>query len=100
LHMTMQLREEIAEQHRALGQIKQMAAKYGFDISRPAETAQEAIQWTYFGYLAAVKSQNGAAMSLGRTSTFLDVYIERDIAAGKITEDQAQEMIDHFVMKL
>lgn len=79
LQMTMQLREEIAEQHRALGQMKQMAAKYGYDISRPAETAQEAIQWTYFGYLAAVKSQNGAAMSLGRTSTFLDVYIERDM---------------------
>ncbi|EGQ7758722.1 formate C-acetyltransferase [Vibrio vulnificus] len=100
LQMTMQLREEIAEQHRALGQMKVMAAKYGYDISRPAETAQEAIQWTYFGYLAAVKSQNGAAMSLGRTSTFLDVYIERDIAAGKITEVEAQEMIDHFVMKL
>ncbi|EGQ7642575.1 formate C-acetyltransferase [Vibrio cholerae] len=100
LQMTMQLREEIAEQHRALGQMKQMAAKYGYDISRPAETAQEAIQWTYFGYLAAVKSQNGAAMSLGRTSTFLDVYIERDMKAGKITEEEAQEMIDHFVMKL
>ncbi|MCV5735355.1 bifunctional pyruvate/2-ketobutyrate formate lyase, partial [Escherichia coli] len=100
LQMTMQLREEIAEQHRALGQMKVMAAKYGCDISRPAETAQEAIQWTYFGYLAAVKSQNGAAMSLGRTSTFLDVFIERDIAAGKLTEEQAQEMIDHFVMKL
>ncbi|KLV05309.1 MULTISPECIES: formate C-acetyltransferase [Photobacterium] len=100
LQMTMQLREEIAEQHRALGQMKTMAAKYGCDISRPAETAQEAIQWTYFGYLAAVKSQNGAAMSLGRTSTFLDVYIQRDIEAGKINEEQAQEMIDHFVMKL
>ncbi|MGR5235385.1 formate C-acetyltransferase [Vibrio alfacsensis] len=100
LTATMQLREEIAEQHRALGQIKVMAAKYGFDISEPAQTAQEAIQWTYFGYLAAVKSQNGAAMSLGRTSTFLDIFIERDIAAGKITEVQAQEMIDHFVMKL
>ncbi|GHY55911.1 formate acetyltransferase [Vibrio cholerae] len=100
LQMTMQLREEIAEQHRALGQMKQMAAKYGYDISRPAETAQEAIQWTYFGYLAAVKSQNGAAMSLGRTSTFLDVYIERDMKAGKLTEVEAQEMIDHFVMKL
>ncbi|CAE6899775.1 COG1882 Pyruvate-formate lyase [Vibrio sp. B1REV9] len=100
LTATMQLREEIAEQHRALGQIKQMAAKYGYDISEPATTAQEAIQWTYFGYLAAVKSQNGAAMSLGRTSTFLDIFIERDIAAGKITEVQAQEMIDHFVMKL
>ncbi|PSW04077.1 formate C-acetyltransferase [Photobacterium lipolyticum] len=100
LQMTMQLREEIAEQHRALGQIKTMAAKYGCDISGPATTAQEAIQWTYFGYLAAVKSQNGAAMSLGRTSTFLDIYLERDIAAGTITEVQAQEMIDHFVMKL
>ncbi|AMG04835.1 formate C-acetyltransferase [Vibrio mimicus] len=100
LQMTMQLREEIAEQHRALGQMKEMAAKYGYDISRPAETAQEAIQWTYFGYLAAVKSQNGAAMSLGRTSTFLDVYIERDMKTGKITEEEAQEMIDHFVMKL
>ncbi|MCX2759453.1 formate C-acetyltransferase [Vibrio sp. Sgm 22] len=100
LSATMQLREEISEQHRALGQIKQMAATYGFDISEPAQSAQEAIQWTYFGYLAAVKSQNGAAMSLGRTSTFLDIYLERDIAAGKITEDQAQEMIDHFVMKL
>ncbi|NOH61786.1 formate C-acetyltransferase [Vibrio sp. RE88] len=100
LQMTMQLREEIAEQHRALGQMKVMAEKYGCDISRPAETAQEAIQWTYFGYLAAVKSQNGAAMSLGRTSTFLDIFIERDIAAGRITEEQAQEMIDHFVMKL
>ncbi|MGF1687187.1 formate C-acetyltransferase [Photobacterium japonica] len=100
LQMTMQLREEIQEQYRALGQIKVMAKKYGADISGPATTAQEAIQWTYFGYLAAVKSQNGAAMSLGRTSTFLDVYIERDIAAGKITEVEAQEMIDHFVMKL
>jgi len=100
LQMTMQLREEIQEQHRALGQMKEMAASYGFDISRPATNAQEAIQWTYFGYLAAVKSQNGAAMSLGRTSTFLDIYVERDIAAGIITEEQAQEMIDHFVMKL
>ncbi|CAH0533956.1 Formate acetyltransferase 1 [Vibrio stylophorae] len=100
LQMTMQLREEICEQHRALGQIKQMAAKYGCDISNPATNAQEAIQWTYFGYLAAVKSQNGAAMSLGRTSTFLDIFVERDIANGVITEAQAQEMIDHFVMKL
>ncbi|MDD9155423.1 formate C-acetyltransferase [Aliivibrio sp. S4TY2] len=100
LTATMQLREEIAEQHRALGQIKVMAAKYGCDISEPATTAQEAIQWTYFGYLAAVKSQNGAAMSLGRTSTFLDIYIQRDIDAGLLTEEQAQEMIDHFVMKL
>ncbi|MEI8596299.1 formate C-acetyltransferase [Photobacterium sp. Hal280] len=100
LQMTMQLREEIADQHHALAQMKEMAAKYGYDISRPAETAQEAIQWTYFGYLAAVKSQNGAAMSLGRTSTFLDIYMERDLAAGTISEEQAQEMIDHFVMKL
>ncbi|WP_070963011.1 formate C-acetyltransferase [Vibrio sonorensis] len=100
LQLTMQLREELQEQHRALGQLKEMAASYGFDISAPATTAQEAIQWTYFGYLAAVKSQNGAAMSLGRTSTFLDIYVERDIAAGLITEEQAQEMIDHFVMKL
>lgn len=100
LEATIRLREEIAEQHRALDQIKQMAAKYGCDISGPATTAQEAVQWTYFGYLAAVKSQNGAAMSFGRTSTFLDVYIERDLKAGKITEEQAQELIDHLVMKL
>ncbi|WP_461185568.1 pyruvate formate lyase family protein, partial [Trueperella pyogenes] len=79
LEATIRLREEIAEQHRALGQIKEMAAKYGCDISGPATNAQEAIQWTYFGYLAAVKSQNGAAMSFGRVSTFLDAYIERDI---------------------
>ncbi|WP_133407430.1 formate C-acetyltransferase [Parashewanella tropica] len=96
----MNLREEIAEQHRALGQMKEMAAKYGCDISRPAVTAKEAIQWTYFGYLAAVKSQNGAAMSLGRTSSFLDIYIERDLKNGVITEQEAQEMIDHMVMKL
>ncbi|MGF1770219.1 formate C-acetyltransferase [Enterovibrio makurazakiensis] len=100
LQLTMQQREEIQEQYRALIQIKEMAQKYGADISGPATTAQEAVQWLYFGYLAAVKSQNGAAMSLGRTSTFLDVYIERDIAEGKITEVEAQEMIDHFVMKL
>lgn len=100
LDRAIQLREEISEQHRALGQMKEMAAKYGCDISGPATNAQEAIQGTYFGYLAAVKSQNGAAMSLGRVSTFLDIYIERDIAAGLITEEQAQEMIDHFVMKL
>ncbi|MCL1077897.1 formate C-acetyltransferase [Parashewanella spongiae] len=100
LSNTMQLREEISEQHRALGQMKKMAEKYGFDISRPAKNAQEAIQWTYFGYLAAVKSQNGAAMSLGRTASFLDIYIERDIKNGLITEFQAQEMVDHFVMKL
>lgn len=100
LEATIQLREGIAEQHRALGQMKEMAQKYGFDISGPATNAQEAIQWTYFGYLAAVKSQNGAAMSLGRTSTFLDIYIERDLKAGLITETDAQEMIDHFIMKL
>ncbi|MGG4677917.1 formate C-acetyltransferase [Providencia huashanensis] len=100
LQMTIQLREEIAEQHRALGQMKDMAAKYGYDISAPATNAQEAVQWTYFGYLAAVKSQNGAAMSFGRVSTFLDVYIQRDIEAGKLTEQQAQELIDHLVMKL
>lgn len=93
---TIRLREEIAEQHRALGQIKEMAAKYGCDISGPATNAQEAIQWTYFGYTAAVKSQNGAAMSFGRVSTFTDAYIERDIKAGKITEQDAQEMIDHW----
>ncbi|MGX9463096.1 formate C-acetyltransferase [Shewanella sp. A14] len=100
LSSVIQLREEIAEQHRALGQMKTMAAKYGCDISVPAKNAKEAIQWTYFGYLAAVKSQNGAAMSLGRTSTFLDVFIERDLKSGLITEEQAQEMVDHFVMKL
>ncbi|MGV6988789.1 formate C-acetyltransferase [Testudinibacter sp. P80/BLE/0925] len=100
LQMTIQLREEIAEQHRALGQIKQMAASYGYDISGPATNAQEAVQWTYFAYLAAVKSQNGAAMSFGRVSSFLDIYIERDLQAGKITEEQAQELIDHLVMKL
>ncbi len=93
-------REEIAEQIRALGELKEMAASYGYDISRPAATAREAIQWLYFGYLAAVKEQNGAAMSLGRTSTFLDVYVERDIAEGRIDESFAQEMIDDFVIKL
>ncbi len=100
LEATIRLREEIAEQHRALGQIKAMAAKYGCNISLPATTAQEAVQWTYFGYLAAVKSQNGAAMSFGRVSTFLDIYIERDMQAGRLTEVQAQELIDHLVMKL
>ncbi|MBG2710375.1 formate C-acetyltransferase [Proteus columbae] len=100
LEMTIQLREEIAEQHAALGQIQEMAAKYGYDISRPAQNAKEAVQWTYFGYLAAVKSQNGAAMSFGRVSTFLDIYIQRDIDAGLLTEEQAQELIDHLVMKL
>ncbi len=100
LEMTIQLREEIAEQHRALGQMKEMAAKYGYDISGPATNAKEAVQWTYFAYLAAVKSQNGAAMSFGRVSTFLDIYIERDLKAGLLTEQQAQELIDHLVMKL
>jgi len=93
-------REELAEQIRALGELKQMAASYGYDISGPATTGREAVQWLYFGYLAAVKEQNGAAMSLGRTSTFLDIYLERDLAAGTITEEQAQEIIDDFVIKL
>ncbi|PFG43404.1 formate C-acetyltransferase [Isoptericola jiangsuensis] len=93
-------REEHAEQIRALGELKEMAASYGVDISRPARTAVEAVQWLYFGFLAAVKEQNGAAMSLGRTSTFLDVYIERDLAAGRITESEAQEVMDDFVIKL
>ncbi|WP_243076840.1 formate C-acetyltransferase [Microbacterium sp. SS28] len=93
-------REEHAEQLRALGELKQMAASYGFDIARPARTAQEAVQWLYFAYLGAVKEQNGAAMSLGRTSTFLDVFIERDLAAGHLTETEAQEIIDDFVIKL
>ena len=94
------LREEISEQVTALKDLQAMAASYGFDISYPAETAKEAIQWTYFGYLGAVKEQNGAAMSLGRVSTFLDIYIERDLEKGLINEVQAQELIDHFVMKL
>ena len=93
-------REELSEQIKALNALKQMAASYGMDISRPAENAQEAIQWLYFGYLGAVKDQNGAAMSIGRNSTFLDIYIERDIKRGAITESQAQELIDQFVMKL
>src|SRR6187399_1338340 len=93
-------REELADQIRALGDLKEMAAKYGFDISRPAESAKEAVQWLYFGYLGAVKDQNGAAMSLGRVSTFLDVYFERDLEAGLITEEQAQEIVDDFVIKL
>ncbi|WP_298643347.1 pyruvate formate lyase family protein, partial [uncultured Cardiobacterium sp.] len=100
LEETIRRREEIAEQHRALGQMKEMAAAYGYDISGPATNAKEAVQWTYFGYLAAVKSQNGAAMSFGRVSTFLDIYIERDLKNGTITESEAQEMIDHLVMKL
>ena len=95
-----QLREEITEQIRALKEMIELGKTYGFDISQPAKNAKEAIQWLYFGYLSAVKEQNGAAMSIGRTSTFLDIYIERDLKAGLITEEEAQEMIDHFIMKL
>ena len=94
------LREELAEQVRALEELKKLGEIYGFDISKPAANAKEAVQWLYFGYLAAVKEQNGAAMSLGRTSTFLDIYIQRDLERGLITEQQAQELIDHFIMKL
>jgi len=93
-------REELSEQIRALKELVQMAQAYGFDVARPAATAKEAVQWLYFGYLAAVKEQNGAAMSLGRTSTFLDVYFERDLAAGVLNESQAQEIVDDFVIKL
>ena len=93
-------REELSEQLRALEELKELGTIYGFDISRPANNVQEAIQWTYFGYLAAVKEQNGAAMSLGRVSTFLDIYAERDLKNGTFTEEQIQEFIDHFVMKL
>ncbi len=93
-------REEIAEQIKALGELKEMAASYGFDISRPAEDTREAIQWLYFAYLAAVKEQNGAAMSIGRISTFLDCYAEADLASGKYTESEIQEFVDHFIMKL
>ncbi|AIM25030.1 formate acetyltransferase PflB [Melissococcus plutonius] len=94
------LREEITEQIRALGELKKMAASYGFDISQPAGNAREAIQWLYFGYLGAIKSQNGAAMSIGRISAFLDIYIQRDLENGTITEFEAQELIDHLIMKL
>ncbi|MCC8051523.1 MAG: formate C-acetyltransferase [Clostridiales bacterium] len=94
-----QLREEIADQIRALEEMKEMAKAYGFDISQPASNAKEAVQWLYFGYLAAIKTQNGAAMSVGRISTFLDIYIERDMQAGILTEKEAQELIDHLVMK-
>ena len=94
------LREEISEQIKALNLIKIMASKYGFDISNPASNAKEAVQWLYFGYLAAIKENNGAAMSLGRTSTFLDIYIERDLEMGKINETDAQELIDQFILKL
>ena len=93
-------REEISEQIKALNELKEMAAKYGFDISKPASNAKEAVQWLYFGYLGAIKSQDGAAMSLGRTSTFLDIYFERDLQNGTLTEEEAQEIMDHFVMKL
>ena len=95
-----QLKEEISEQIRALQEMKELGQAYGFDVSQPAKNAQEAIQWLYFGYLSAVKEQNGAAMSIGRTSTFLDIFIERDLRNGVITEEQAQEMIDHFIIKL
>ena len=100
LEATIRLREELAEHRRAQLQMQEMAAKYGCDISRPARNAQEAVQWVYFAYLAAVKSQNGGAMSLGRTATFLDIYIERDFNTGRLTEQQAQELIDHFIMKI
>lgn len=93
-------REELNEQIRALGELKVLGEKHGFDLSRPAKTAQEAFQWLYLGYLAAIKEQNGAAMSLGRTSTFLDIYVERDLRNGLITEEEAQEIVDHFIMKL
>ncbi|MFT9003595.1 MAG: formate C-acetyltransferase [Liquorilactobacillus hordei] len=95
-----QMREEISEQIRALNQIKDMAASYGYDISQPATTAQEAIQWLYFGYLAAIKQQNGAAMSIGRVDTFIDIFVERDIERGILNEKEAQELIDQFTMKL
>jgi len=95
-----QQREELSEQIRALKELKEMAASYGYDISRPAKDVKEAIQWLYFGYLGAIKEQNGAAMSLGRTSTFLDIYSERDLKRGLYTEKEIQEMVDHFIMKL
>lgn len=98
--VTIQLREEVSDQIKALNDMKKMAATYGFDISKPAETAQEAVQWLYFAYLSAVKENNGAAMSLGRTSTFLDIYIQRDLEAGLITEEVAQDYIDQFIIKL
>ena len=92
-------REEISMQISALKGMKEMAAAYGFDISQPAANAKEAVQWLYFGYLAAIKTQNGAAMSVGRVSTFLDIYIQRDLDNGTLTESEAQELIDHMVMK-
>ena len=97
---SIRLREEVSEQIRALKKIQNMASRYGFDISKPATNAKEAIQWLYFGYLAAIKENNGAAMSLGRTSTFLDIYIEKDIKEGILTEEEAQELIDQFIIKL
>ena len=93
-------REEIKEQIRSLKELKEMAASYGFDISRPAKDVKEAMQWLYFGYLGAIKEQNGAAMSIGRNSTFLDIYAERDLANGTYTEEEIQEFVDHFIMKL
>jgi formate C-acetyltransferase len=96
----MQLRMEMADQMRALADLKTMAASYGFDIGRPAANAREAVQWTYFGYLGAIKEMNGAAMSIGRVSTFFDIYIQRDLAEGTLTEAEAQEIIDQFVIKL
>jgi len=97
---TLRAREEFSDQIKSLKELKKLGSEYGFDLSRPAETAQEAIQWTYMGFLAATKEQNGAAMSLGRTATFIDIYIERDLSNGIISEIEAQELIDHFVMKL
>ena len=94
------LREELSEQIRALQELKELGNIYGYDISKPAKDTKEAIQWLYFGYLAAVKEQNGAAMSLGRTSTFIDIYAERDLKNGVATEEEIQEYIDHFIMKL
>ena len=93
------LREEVSMQIKALKGLKEMAQLYGYDISQPAKNAREAVQWLYFGYLGAVKTQNGAAMSVGRISTFLDIYIQRDLNEGTLTEDEAQELIDHLVMK-
>ena len=97
---TIRDREELSDQIKALHELKELGNIYGFDLSRPAQNAKEAFQWLYLGYLAAVKEQNGAAMSLGRTSTFLDIYIERDLKNGTMTEEEAQELVDHFVMKL
>ena len=93
-------REETSEQIKALNELKVMASKYGFDISKPASNGKEAVQWLYFGYLGAIKDQNGAAMSIGRNSTFLDIYFERDLKNGSLTEEEVQEIMDHFVMKL